>query len=460
MAAPAFAVGWWFGFGYFIAGLYWTAIAMLSEPERFAWMVPFAVFGLPAILALFPGLAALATWMAGCRSWGRVLALALAWTVAEWLRGHVLSGFPWNLIGYVWSAWPEMIQLAAVTGVYGLGFLTVVLAALPACFGEPTPGRRGRLALAAAGLAVLAMLWGGGTMRLAGAALETEPGVRLRVVQPNIRQPHKGREELRAAQFATYLRMSSSAGLDRVSHLVWPETALPFYLSREPALARLIGGLLKPGGLLLTGAPRIESGAGRPPRIWNSVHAIDAGGRLVASYDKFHLVPFGEYLPLRRLLERLGVEKITPGALDFSAGLGPRVLALPGLPPVGPLICYEAIFPGRVVAPGARPAWLLNVTNDGWFGLSSGPHQHFAMARMRAVEEGLPLVRAANTGISAVVDPFGRIVARLGLGRSGVLDSVLPRALPAPPYGRYGDRVVLVLAVVVILLIFGSRRLW
>ena len=457
----AFAAGWWFGFGYFVAGLYWTAIAMLSEPERFAWMVPFAVLGLPAILASFPGLAALATWMVGCRSWGRVLALALAWTAAEWVRGQVLSGFPWNLIGYVWSAWPEMTQLAAVTGVYGLSFVTVALAALPACFAEPAPGPRGRFALAAAGLAVLGVLWGGGTMRLAGAALEAEPGVRLRIVQPNIRQPHKWRDDLRAAQFATYLRMSSSAGLDRVTHLIWPETALPFYLSREPALARLLGGLLKPNGLLLTGAPRVESGVARPRRIWNSVHVIDANGRLVATYDKFHLVPFGEYLPLRRLLRWFGAEKITPGALDFSAGRGPQTLALPGLPPVGPLICYEAIFPGRVVARGDRPAWLLNVTNDGWFGISSGPHQHFAMARMRAVEEGLPLVRAANTGISAVVDPFGRIVARLGLGRAGVLDSALPRALPAPPpYGRYGDPVPAVAGLAVILLILGSRRLW
>jgi len=460
-ARAAFAAGWWFGFGYFVAGLYWTAIAMLTEPERFAWMVPFSVFGLPAILALFPGLAALATWMVGCRSWGRILALALAWTVAEWLRGQILSGFPWNLIGYVWSAWPEMIQLAALTGVYGLSFLTVVLATVPACLAERAPRPRRRFALVAAALAVLGMLWGGGTLRLAGGALETEPGIRLRIVQPNIRQSHKWREDLRAAQFATYLRLSSSAGLERITHLIWPETALPFYLAREPALARLMGGLLKPSGLLLTGAPRTEAGGERPPRIWNSVHAIDAGGRLVATYDKFHLVPFGEYLPLRRLLRWFGAEKIAPGAIDFSAGRGPQTLTLPGLPPVGPLVCYEAIFPGRVVARSDRPAWLLNVTNDGWFGISSGPYQHFAMAQMRAVEEGLPLVRAANTGISAVVDPLGRIVARLGLGRAGVLDSVLPRALPAPPpYGRYGDLVLVAASLVVILIIIFSHRLW
>ena len=197
----------------------------------------------------------------------------------------------------------------------------------------------------------------------------------------------------------------------------------------------------------------------RPPQIWNSVHAIGPGGGILASYDKFHLVPFGEYVPLRRWLGALGVEKLVQGQADFSTGPGPRTLVLPGLPPVGPLICYEAIFPGRVTARGDRPAWLLNLTNDAWFGISSGPYQHVAMARMRAVEEGLPLVRAANSGVSAVVDAHGRVLASLGLGRRGVVDAALPRALAGPPpYGRYGDWILLPLVLALGLVLAWLRR--
>ncbi len=453
----AFAIGWWFGFGHFVAGLYWLVYPPFTDPARFAWAAPFAVLGLPAVLAAFTGAAALATWLAGLRGGGRVLALALAWTAAEWLRGQVFTGFPWNFVGYAWTFSPAMIQLAAAVGVYGLSFMSVVLAALPATLAE----RRGAagLRLVAAGIVALAAVWVLGTIRLAGASGEVVPGVRLRIVQANIAQPHNWRPDRREAQFRDYLQLSSEAALTPVTHLIWPETAAPFFLSREPERARLIGALAPPRGLVLTGAPRISAAGVRPPQIWNSVHAIGPGGGILASYDKFHLVPFGEYVPLRRWLGALGVEKLVQGQADFSTGPGPRTLVLPGLPPVGPLICYEAIFPGRVTARGDRPAWLLNLTNDAWFGISSGPYQHVAMARMRAVEEGLPLVRAANSGVSAVVDAHGRVLASLGLGRRGVVDAALPRALAGPPpYGRYGDWILLPLALALGLVLAWLRR--
>lgn len=281
------------------------------------------------------------------------------------------------------------------------------------------------------------------------------PGVRLRLVQANIDQRMKWEEAERANTLRKYLALSTQPGPMPVTHVVWPETALPYFLSSDPELLRILSRIVPPGGLLLTGAVRAEPGNGSY-RVWNSIHAIDDGGQVVATYDKVHLVPFGEYVPLRNVLP---LDKITPGASDFTAGPGPRTLVLPGLPPVSPSICYEAIFPDALVAPTEpRVQWLLNVTNDAWFGQSAGPHQHFASARLRAIEQGVPLVRAANTGISAVVDPYGRVLAHLALGSEGVLDSPLPLALPPTPYARLGDLALLIMLAIAFGLILLGRR--
>jgi apolipoprotein N-acyltransferase len=262
-------------------------------------------------------------------------------------------------------------------------------------------------------------------------------------VQPNIAQNHKWRPELREAHLQKHLSLTSGAAATdaafgtSASYVIWPETAAPFFLGLDAVARSRIAAVTPPGGMVITGAPRATPSDKRPRRIWNSIAALDHQGVILETYDKFHLVPFGEYVPMRSVLP---LEKITQGGLDFSAGPGPRTLHLPGLPPFSPLICYEVIFPGNVTDAEDPPQWILNVTNDGWFGLSSGPYQHFASARLRAVEEGLPLVRAANTGISAVVDPYGRVVASLGLGRTGVIDSPLPQALSGGTiYSRFGD---------------------
>ena len=445
----AFAAGWWFGFGHFVAGLYWLGYAFLVDAERFGWMMPFAVAGLAAALAIYPGLATLVTWFGRPSGPGRILILAAAWTAGEWLRGHLFTGFPWNLIGYAWTASDAMLQFAAVGGVYGLSLLTVLAASMPAVLAEARVGawRRWR-PLVAAG-AVLALVWVGGLLRLEGADVGEVPEVRLRITQANIPQHEKWRADLREANLFRHLQLTSSPGAARVSHVIWPETAVPFFVANDPARRRLIGGLVSPGGLLLTGAPRTTGERSVPLRLWNSFHAIDWQGDIVATYDKFHLVPFGEYLPFRPLLELFNIARIAPGATDFSRGPGPRTLELPGLPPVSPLICYEVIFADRVTAEGNRPGWLLNITNDAWFGISSGPYQHFAMARVRAVEQGLPLVRAAGTGISAIVDPYGRTLGRLDLGQAGVLDGGLPMALEEPPpYAWLGDKPILLLSLI------------
>ncbi|HIJ61085.1 MAG TPA: apolipoprotein N-acyltransferase [Rhodospirillaceae bacterium] len=430
-AAGAFAVAWWFGFGHFSLGLYWISHALLVDPVRFGWMIPFAVFGLGGLLAMFTGAAGWAAWRWGASPVSRGLWLAIAWAAMEWLRSWVLTGFPWNLMASVWLPVLPMAQAVSLAGSYGLGLLTVAVASLAVAW------RQNRAAVAAGHL-LLAAVFAWGWARLPAEALPTVAGLRLRLVQANIEQTLKWRPELRLQHLRRQLELTRSPGFDAVTDVVWSETAAPSFLDQDAEARALVAQAVPPGGLLLAGAVRGTPSGVEPFRIWNSLLAIDHQGTIVAGYDKAHLVPFGEYVPLRGILPL--ANKLTAGEVDFSRGPGPTSLELPGLPPVGPLICYEVIFPAEVVDPGHRPRWLLNVTNDGWFGLSAGPYQHFAAARLRAIEQGLSLVRAANTGISAVVDGYGRVVAELGLGRTGVLDSELPTSLAEPPlYARWGD---------------------
>ena len=428
----AFAVGWWFGLGHFMAGTYWISNALLVEADRFAWLIPPTLVGVSAYLAIYPALAcAFARWMRP--GWPRIAALAVGWTALEMLRGVAFTGFPWNPIASTWSDIPAMLQPAAGVGVFGLGLLTVVLAAAPAMTAR---GGRAGIAVAVGVPLLLAAGWGAGTLRIPRAADADHAGVKLGIVQPNLPQHEKVQARFRDSHFSKHLAMTEMAAGAGVTHFIWPETAIGFALSRTPGAADAVARLVPEGGLVIAGAFRASPPGMRPVRFWNSLVAIDGKARSVAAYDKARLVPFGEYVPLRSVL---AFTQVTGGRFDFSRGPGPTTLNVKGLPPFSPLICYEIIFPGRVVGPGERPRWLLNVTNDGWFGDSAGPYQHFAAARMRAVEEGLPVVRAANSGISAVIDPYGRVIQRLGLGRAGVVEAGLPVALAEPTvFARFG----------------------
>ena len=449
----AFWSGFWFALGHFTAGLYWIAHSMLLDPLRFGWMIPFAVCGLAALLGLFVGAAALAT-----RAWpragaSRIIVFAVAWVVGEWLRGWVMSGFPWNLIGYSWAVFDPMMQPASIVGAYGVGFVTVLVATMPATMAGP----KGRLLPTILAVCVLVATAGFGFWRLAGANSETVPDVRLRIVQPNIAQTLKNDPELRQTNFERHLALTlETAGFDNITHVIWPEAAVPYLIERSPEVAAYLTRAIPPGGLLLTGAVRAEPVDGAVERIYNGLSALDETGTRLATADKYHLVPFGEYVPLRGTFPFLS--KLTPGNLDFTPGPGPVTVRLPGLPPFSPLICYEVIFAADVVDPADRAGWLLNLTNDGWFGISTGPHQHFAAARFRAVEEGLPLVRAANTGISAIVDGWGRIVERTSLGEMAVLDGDLPVALSPTPYARWGNFPVALLFMVALGLAWALPR--
>lgn len=459
-AGHALLLGWCFGFGHFLAGLYWIGIAFFTDAERFGLLAVPAVLLLCAGLALYPALAA---WLTALVRWrspaAAALALAVAWTATEALRGVLFGGFPWNLIGYAWLGSSAISQVAAATGVYGLSLLAVILGALPAALLEPGGWRAGRRAVAAAG-GILILAWAGGMLRLSDAGNTPADGVRLRLVQGNVEQDLKWQPELRAQWFRRHLELSAEAP-DDIDLVIWPESASPYPLEQDPEARRLIGLVVPPGGLLVTGANRYDL-ASKPARAWNSLYVLDDQGTIVARYDKQDLVPFGEFLPLRDVFGRLGLDKLTAGTIDFAPGPGRQTLAPADLPAFSPLICYEVIFSGRVLDPQARPRWLLNITNDAWFGRSSGPYQHLAMARLRAIEEGLPLVRAANTGISAVIDPWGRFEASLGLGRTGVLDVSLPRPLPEltlfARFGRWTAVAVIALAALAALMIEARVR--
>ena len=448
----AAAVGWWFGFGYFVAGLYWVGDAFLVEADVFAPLLPLAVTLLPAGLALFwAAAAALASafWRSGPL---RVLPFALALAAMEYARGHVLTGFPWNVLGYALTYPLALMQTAALIGIYGLTLVGILIWAGPLVLvAEAAPGPLGRsrrrLALALAVVPVLALaIWG--QLRLTSAPTALLPGVKLRIVQPSIPQREKWRPENQERIFLEHLELSASnaAGLPDalagITHVIWPEAAMPFLPVDHPAARAAIGRLLPPGTLLIAGGLRAEAAPEAPHgrRIFNSLLVFGEGGSFIAGYDKAHLVPFGEYLPLAGLLEALGLETLTRRRGGFASGPTPRpVLHLPGLPPVLPLICYEVIFPGAVRGGPERPALLINLTNDGWFGDTTGPRQHMHQARVRAVEAGLPLLRAANNGISALIDAHGRVLAELGLDIRGSADAGLPAALPPTPYARFGD---------------------
>ena len=458
-ARRSFAVGWAFGFGFFIAGLYWVGIAVLVDAARFWWFLPIAVAGLPAGLALITGLfLSLARWVAW-RGMARPVALAMAWLASEWVRSWLFTGFPWNMIGTVWVASDAMIQVAALAGPWGLSLVTVAAAAAPATLGR-AGGASTRWGLPLAMAAVLVAIWAGGALRLDQAPArggDRVPGITLRLVQPAIEQHLKWQGDLRQKHLRDQLLLSRSEGFGDVSHVIWSEMAFTFPIEGAGDRLPPLSAATPRDGLVITGLPRTGPAARTAPEIWNSLAAVSPAGEVLATYDKEHLVPFGEYIPLRWLLP---IAKLTHGRRDFSRGPGRQTLSLPGLPPVSPLICYEVIFAGNVADAAMRPGWLLNLTNDAWFGQSSGPYQHFASARLRAVEEGLPLVRVANSGISGVVDAYGRVVEALPLGARGIVDSGLPRALPEPTtFARFPDLalVVLFLAAGVLTLVLFRR---
>jgi len=460
----AAATGWWFGFGYFLAGLYWVGYAFLVDAPTFGWLLPIAVLGLPAGLAIFIAFGTALARLLWTRGAMRILALGVALTTSEWLRGHLLTGFPWNAFGYALTAPLVLAQGAALIGIWGLTFVAVVAGASPATLVDDRAETRWPWLPLALSIAVLVAVGGFGAVRLARTPTRFVDGVELRIMQPNLQQDVKFNYAAKQKVMDRYIALSEGAsGMQQTDTrdttiLIWPESAFPFFLAREPDALSQITQLLGGRTLLITGAVRL----GEPfnpanPTVYNSIYVIDHDGSIVSIYNKVHLVPFGEYLPFQRFLEAIGLQQLTKLPGGFSAGDRRRPISVPGAPPALPLICYEAIFPDELMPDGLRPDWMVNVTNDGWFGISSGPYQHLQEARVRAVEQGLPMVRAANTGISAVIDPLGRIVDSLPLGTEGLLTTRLPRPVGSPVYARVGDVPAAMILAIALLAVIRRR---
>jgi apolipoprotein N-acyltransferase len=448
-----FGIGWLFGLGYFTVAFHWIGFAFLVDAATYLWMMPFMLGALAGGMAIYWGLAAVVARRLGGGGLRLALVFAAAIGCAEWLRGHLFTGFPWAAPGLITDGMGSLAQAASVIGMTGLTVLIVLWASLP--YVLATARGRGTAVAALAILLVLPAMWGWGAWRLAGATSDVVPGVSIRIVQPNISQEQKWREDNARGIFDQLKQLSAMAtaerpeGIGGVTHLVWPESAVPFLIDESPVARAELEPLLGGRTALVTGSIR-RQGEGEETDVFNSIIVFDGMAVPVARYDKWRLVPGGEFLPLGWLLEPLGFRKVvrTPGS--FTAGEGPVTLQLPGGLRAALLVCYEVIFPDRLIDRANRPQVLVNVTNDGWFGRSTGPWQHLAQARMRAIEQGLPVIRAANTGISAVIDSHGRYLKRLPLLETGVIDTPLPVEISATIYGSWGDTALLLLLAALI----------
>lgn len=426
-AAP-FVTGWWFGFGYFAGGLWWVGNAMLTDFERYAWALPIAVLVLPAILAVFYGVAAALARPFWADGLGRIAALAAAFGIAEWLRAMLFTGFPWNAVGYAVMPTPMLMQSAGIVGMTGMNALAVFVFALPALLAGNKHVRTG-MALAA----FLVVLHAGfGFVRLSLPA-EGDATLQTRIVQPSIDQSEKWNAAVRDRIFRTFLDLSAEQDTQeaiRPALILWPETSVPFILQDRPDALSAIGELVRDDQVLLAGAVRIEGENAADPeaRFYNSVVAINSAGVMYDAVDKVHLVPLGEFVPLEAVLSRLGITKLVELPGGFSRGGSRHAIDVSDGVSAVPYICYEVIFPGIAVHESRDAALIVNVTNDGWFGYSPGPYQHLRQAQLRAVEAGRPLVRAANNGLSAVIDSRGRLVDALALDAVGTLDVAVPLA--------------------------------
>ncbi|MFM7083540.1 MAG: apolipoprotein N-acyltransferase [Hyphomicrobium sp.] len=470
----SFQDGWWFGFGYFFAGLFWVGEAFLVEAEVFGWLLPFAVLLLPAGLAIFYGAAAILTtsfWRPGLSG---LLIMAVLFSSVEWLRGHILTGFPWNILGYALTSNVVMMQAAGIIGIYGLTLWTILFFSSPLVLLEQNLNHKNCIKKKITSFvvvvtpAVLMYFYGVFQIPINDNYEHNRPRVRL--VQPSVPQREKWMVEKQGEIFSLHLNLSrqNEEKPNDLSNpfdlIVWPEAAMPFRPLEHPEALEALSALLKGSEtILLSGGLRVDfskaesaqDGAKNIPRLFNSIFAFSSGGDMLGIYDKIHLVPFGEYLPFQKYLELIGFQQLTKIRGGFTSGPNPRPLfKLKGLPTFSGLICYEAIFPGQIVQGSERPEFLINVTNDGWFGETIGPYQHLHQTRVRAVEEGLPILRAANNGISAVIDSYGRIRASLGLNKRGVIDATLPPMNKPPLYAIWGDGIYFLNALLFLALAF------
>ncbi|AFX98453.1 apolipoprotein N-acyltransferase [Candidatus Endolissoclinum faulkneri L2] len=460
---------WLWAFGYQASGLHWISNAMLINAKDDAWLIPFANIGLPGILALYAAIAGALAKLFFSNGWKLWIGLSAIYSSAEWLRGHALTGFPWNLPSATIDGWLPLLQSASVIGSYGLSLLVLLVTMLPALWMDRTTATQQKILTASITCLLLILIIGWGILRIATIPKLTDPkgavpGVVIKIVQGNVPQRDKWNPLLKPEHIKRYLRMSKRRRTDNIRALgltcdymptvvVWPETAVAYLMNDTSNLMRELSLSTPHKGNLIFGAPYITKKANKY-KLYNRIFALDSQANVVWTFDKTHLVPFGEYIPLSR---KLAINRIVQNKLDFTPGIGPLTMNLRSAPPVSLLVCYEAIFPGETVDPKHRPSWLLNLTNDAWFGCWSGPYQHLAISRLRTIEQRLPMIRVANTGVSAVIDAAGRIVTSISVGITASIDTPLPAALPKPMFSKTGD-IPFFIMVLSLLLIGNYQR--
>lgn len=464
----AFITGWWFGFGYYVTSIYWMAFSLLTEADKFWWMVPFAVFGLSAMLAVYIAVASLISHRSNSSPLGKVIIFATVWVIGELARSYFITfvtlyGFPWNLLGYSWLFSLGMAQMAAYIGTFSLSLLTIIICATPLFILTCKKEHRKRYA---AILLIIPLCWAVGTYRLHYNKTEPFDDITLRLVQANLEEHHRWDPRKMVDVVRTNMQLSQTTPSDTITHIIWSESSLPYILDNNSPWLPIISRVIPEGGTLLTGAMRIHYTSETKADLYSTLQAINHNGKIEATYDKYRLVPFGEYIPWRSFLP---INSIV-GGTDFSAGGGAQTLTPPNTPSFSPLICYDVIFPQSATNQTKRPQWMVNITNDAWFEkrlqigslalqFSTGPYQHFSMAHMRAIEQGISLVRVANTGISANIDPYGRIIDYIPLGVTGFIDTKLYTPINnSTTYRNYGDIITLIFIFIINLLLFISNK--
>jgi apolipoprotein N-acyltransferase len=437
-----FGIGWWFGFGYFALTMHWIIEPFLVEPNITGWMAPFALSFMAAGLALFWGISFAAAVKIMPTGAGRVVVLAISWTIFEYLRANILTGFPWGHLSYGLLSLP-IAQMAAWFGIHGTGLVLLLICFLPAIFAP-------RVWDGALWAVILLLAIGAvGAWRSSNSVAVNDQNTMVRVVQPNAAQHLKWRRDMVDVFYARQLGYTMAKTPIRPDIVIWPETAIPQLLEDNLPLLQEIGTASGPKTAVIAGIVRRQ---GNTPR--NSMVFLDPVGGVNTVYDKQHLVPFGEYMPFADLIDRLGLSGLTGLVGRFQAGVGPRVITGHNVPDFIPLICYEAIFPQYVRQKNGDAEWIVHITNDAWFGNFSGPYQHLAQARMRAIETGLPVVRSANTGVSAMINPYGQVIRLLELGTAGYFDHRLPAAISPTLYARTGEWVWMIIAALLLIITF------
>lgn len=455
-----FWLGFSYGFGYFLSGIYWIAISLLVDAASFGWLIPFALTLIPSTLAAYVALFALSykfiiRKFSLNQTYQKIILFSVCWLFFEILRSLLFTGFPWNLLGYIWMFDVSFAQAAKVFGIYGLSVFAVLISLSPTLFfrNKKTAGDK-IFATILVCLFIVNFIFG--YIYINKTELIEDDKVKLRLVQGNVAQAMKWNPEEKYRNFTKHIELTNSKSLEDIAAVIWSETSVPYAIDDNSELMEKLQMVVPPRGVLITGGLRLgffDKEKTRLSDAWNSVFTIDKSG-IIAAYDKHHLVPFGEYIPWQKYLPF--IEKITDGAVGFSEGEGPQTLQAHGFS-FSPLICYEVIFSDEVLNKKSRPDLFVNVTNDAWFGNSSGPYQHLDIARMRTIEYGIPMARVANTGITAFIDPFGKIVERINLNQAGIIDVNLIKNLAPTIYEKYSYLPLTLLLLVMLMFLITPK---